>query len=300
MLNALMFNKFVIRFSLFWYCGRVFSAMTVSAVLFFLLSETTKVYWRLAHSHAMLERERNNRLMSLEAAAASISHEMKQPLTAITAKGAAAMHLLGLVPPDLDEARAALSDVIDDGHRASQVLDNLRVLFGKANRERGSVDLSAAALGALRALKGELTDHGIAASTELASELPPVVGHRGQLQEVITNLLHNAMEAMTTVQPDRRMLKVRTKPDGGNAIVVEVQDSGPGIDPKHLDRIFDAFVTTKPHGTGLGLAICRMIIERHGGQLSAASDGKNGAIFQIVLPAEPKARKTQPARHPAD
>jgi signal transduction histidine kinase len=145
-----------------------------------------------------------------------------------------------------------------------------------------------------------LTDHGIAASTELASELPPVVGHRGQLQEVITNLLHNAMEAMTTVQPDRRMLKVRTKPDGGNAIVVEVQDSGPGIDPKHLDRIFDAFVTTKPHGTGLGLAICRMIIERHGGQLSAASDGKNGAIFQIVLPAEPKARKTQPARHPAD
>jgi signal transduction histidine kinase len=176
MLNALMFNKFVIRFSLFWYCGRVFSAMTVSAVLFFLLSETTKVYWRLAHSHAMLERERSNRLMSLEAAAASISHEMKQPLTALAANGAAAMHLLGLVSPDLDEARAALSDVIDDGHRASQVLDNLRVLFGKADRERGSVDLSAAALGALRALKGELTDHGIAASAELASELPPVVG----------------------------------------------------------------------------------------------------------------------------
>jgi signal transduction histidine kinase len=108
------------------------------------------------------------------------------------------------------------------------------------------------------------------------------------------------MEAMTTVQPDRRVLTVRRKLDGGNAIVVEVQDSGPGIDPKHLDRISDAFVTTKPHGTGLGLAICRMIVERHGGQLSAASDGKNGAIFQIVLPPEPKARKTQSARHPVD
>ena len=95
------------------------------------------------------------------------------------------------------------------------------------------------------------------------------------------------MEAMTTVQAGRRMLKVRTKLDGGNAIVVEVQDSGPGID-QHLDRIFDAFVTTKPHGTGLGLAICRMIVERHGGQLSAVSDGKNGALFQIVLPSAPR------------
>jgi signal transduction histidine kinase len=298
MLNALMFNKFVVRFSLFWYCGRAFSALTVSAILCFLLSETTKVYWRLARSHAMLERERHNRLMSLEAAAASISHEMKQPLTAITANAAAAMHLLALVPPDLDEARAALSDLIDDGHRASQVLDNLRVLFGKADREQASVDLSEAALRALRALRGELADHGIAVSADLASELPPVAGHRGQLQEVITNLLYNAMEAMTAVQADRRMLKVRTKLDGGNAIVVEVQDSGPGIDRDHLDRIFDAFVTTKPHGTGLGLAICRMIVERHGGQLSAVSDGKNGALFQIVLPSAPGSRTTPLASIP--
>ena len=120
-----------------------------------------------------------------------------------------------------------------------------------------------------------------------ASELPPVAGHRVNCRR-FTNLLHNALEAMTTIQPDRRLLKVRTKLDGGNAIVVEVQDSAPGIDTKHLDRIFDTLVTTKPHGTGLGLAICRMIVERHGDQLSAASDGKNGAIFQIVLPTERK------------
>jgi hypothetical protein len=120
-----------------------------------------------------------------------------------------------------------------DGH------GRIRVDLGQADREEGSVDLSEAALGALRTLKGkfELTDHGIAASAELASALPPVVGHRGQLQEVITNLLHNAMESMTTIQPDRRVPKVRTKLDGGNPIVVEVRDSGPGIDPKHLDRI---------------------------------------------------------------
>src|SRR5262249_51572873 len=111
MLNALMFNRFVVRFSVFWYSGRIFAALAASIVLLFLLYETTIVYWRLALSHGALERERHNKLMSLEAAAASISHELKQPLTAITANGAAALRLLELAPPDLEEARAALNDV---------------------------------------------------------------------------------------------------------------------------------------------------------------------------------------------
>jgi signal transduction histidine kinase len=286
-LNALMFNKLVVRFSLFWYCGRVFSALAASIVLLFLLYETTLVYWRLARSHMMLERERNNKLMSLEAAAASISHEMKQPLTAIAANGSAALRLLELAPPDIEEARSALNDVVDDGHRASQVLDNLRILFGRVDRQQGAVDVNEAALGALRTLRTELTDHGVAARIELTPELPPVMGHRGQLQEVITNLLHNAIEAMNTVGRDRRVLTVRTRPDSGRGIVVDVEDSGPGIDPKYLGSIFDAFVTTKPGGTGLGLAICRMIVDRHGGQLTASSDGRNGASFQIVLPTAP-------------
>ena len=120
------------------------------------------------------------------------------------------------------------------------------------------------------------------------SELPLVMGHRGQLQEVLLNLVRNAIEAMDAVKDGSRVLQVRTERHGRDEIVVAVEDSGPGIDPKKLDGIFDAFVSTKPQGMGLGLAICRMIIERHGGQLSASSDGKNGALFEFVLPIKPK------------
>ena len=112
------------------------------------------------------------------------------------------------------------------------------------------------------------------------------MGHRGQLQEVFINLIHNAIEAMDDITDDRRILRVRAAPSRGNTIVVAVEDSGPGVDPKQSQAIFDAFVTTKPQGMGLGLAICRMIIERHGGQLTAVSDGKRGASFQFVLPIE--------------
>jgi signal transduction histidine kinase len=253
-------------------------------VLAALFAERRENEARLARSNAMLERERNNKLMSLAATAAAISHEMKQPLTAITANGIASLRLLDTVPPDLDEARSALKDVVDDAYRAGQVLDNLRVLFGKVDGEQEPIDVNQVAARALRTLRAELSDHRVVASLDLTSELPPVIGHGGQLQEVIINLFHNAIEAMDTVKAERRVLKVRTRRDGANTVVVEVEDSGPGIDPKRLENIFDAFVTTKPQGTGLGLAISRMIVERHGGQLSVRSDGKDGALFRLVLP----------------
>jgi signal transduction histidine kinase len=176
--------------------------------------------------------------------------------------------------------------VVSDAHRVGHVLDNLRALFGKVEREHEPIDLNKLAVDALRAMRAELSDHRIAASLDLASELPPVMGHGGQLQEVMMNLLHNAIDALRAIKSDRRTLSVRTRRDTGNAIVVEVEDSGPGIDPNRLESIFDAFVTTKPQGTGLGLAISRMIIERHGGQLSARSNGKDGALFRLVLPSE--------------
>jgi signal transduction histidine kinase len=253
-------------------------------VLAALFAERRENEARLARSNMMLERQRSNKLMSLEATAASISHEMKQPLTAITANGLSALRFLERSPPDLDEARSALSDIVSDGFRVSGVLDNIRALFGRVDRKQERIDVNEAARAALRPLRGDLSDHSVAARVELAPELPAVMGHRGQLEEVVVNLLHNAIEAMDTVSVDRRVLTVRTRPDGANAVIVEVEDRGPGIDPKHLESMFDAFVTTKPHGTGLGLAICRMIIERHGGQLSAVSDGKRGALFRIVLP----------------
>ncbi|MGA8652285.1 MAG: PAS domain-containing protein [Xanthobacteraceae bacterium] len=233
-----------------------------------------------------LERERENKLMNVEAIIASIAHEVRQPLTAITANAAAALRFFARTPPDFDEINAALSRVVSDSHRASEVLDGIRALFQKVGQAREAVDLNEITREALQLLQGELTDHGVTTRMEFASELPHVQGHRGQLQEIMINLCHNAIEAMATMTDQNRLLRIRTGRYGEKAIAVAVEDSGPGIDPKQLQGIFDAFVTTKAQGMGLGLAICRRIIESHGGQISALSDGKSGALFQFVLPIQ--------------
>jgi signal transduction histidine kinase len=157
-------------------------------------------------------------------------------------------------------------------------------LFKSAELDTQPVNLNEIALGVLDVLRGELNDHGVVARTVLAPELPLVPGHSGQLQEVMLNLVRNSIEAMDSVTDRPRVLWVRTERDGRDAIVVSVEDSGPGIESEKVDSIFDAFVTTKPHGMGLGLAICRMIISRHEGQLSASADNKPGALFRFTLP----------------
>jgi signal transduction histidine kinase len=243
-----------------------------------------------------LQRERENKLMNLEAMAASISHEVRQPLTAIVNNGSAARLYLRHVPPNIDKVQSALDAVVFDGLRAKEVFNSVRALFGSADPGREAIEVNEMVLGVLRALRGELDVHCITARTELASELPLVMGHSGQLQAVILNLVRNAIEAMQALRDGNRVLRVKTEYHGRGAITVAVEDSGPGIDPKLFDRIFDAFVTTKTQGMGLGLAICRMIVERHGGQLTAASDGKHGALFQFVLPIEMAEKAMTPAK----
>jgi signal transduction histidine kinase len=264
-------------------------------VLAALFSERRESEARLALSNAMLERERSNKLMNLEAMAASIGHEVRQPLTTIAMSGDAVLRSLARAPFDLQEVRSGLNVMISESHRASQVFDSLPALFGRANEAREPTDVNELALGVLQPLSSELKDHGIATSLRLGSELPRVIVHRGQLQEVIVNLIRNAIEAMNSVNDDRRVLQVTTGRQGIDAVIITVEDSGPGIEADQLENIFTAFVTTKPHGTGLGLAICRMIIERHAGQLTAISDGRNGALFQIVLPIDPLAKGTASA-----
>ena len=239
---------------------------------------------RLAHSNLMLQRERDNKLMSLDAVMASISHEIRQPLSAIAINGVAAQDFLKSAPPDLAEAQSALNDVISESYRTSQILDNLHQLFGKDNQESDPLDINDLALSSLQLLRRELADHGVAPALNLAAELPLVMGQKTQLQEVLLNLFYNAIEAMAANKPDRREMKVRTALAAGKTIVIEIEDSGSGIDPERLESIFDAFVTTKPRGMGLGLAICSAIVERHGGQLLASSNGKNGALFKVLLP----------------
>src|SRR6266404_2647231 len=253
-------------------------------VLASLFSERRESEARLARSNMMLQRERHNKLMNIDAITSAIVHEVRQPLAAIAANGNAGMRWLAKTPPDFDEVREALTQMVCDSHRANQVLESIRALFKSADLKAQPVDLNGIALGTLDVLRGELKDHGVIIRTELAPELPLVPGHSGQLQEVMLNLVRNAIDAMDSITDRARVLRVRTECDGRGAIVVSVEDSGPGIDPEKSDSIFDAFVTTKPQGMGLGLAICRMIISRHEGQLSASADYKSGASFQFTLP----------------
>jgi signal transduction histidine kinase len=274
----------LIRFSVGFYTSRVFSLVTSMIVLLVLLRETARLYERLAHSNMALQRERDNKLMNLEAVIASISHEVRQPLAAMVGGSTLALHFLDRAPPNIEKARAALGDIVADGDRVSQVLNNIRDLFRAADKHRVPIDVNALTSGALKLLNGDLKEHGIATRTELMAEPPLVMGHGGQLEEVLLNLIRNAIEAMDAIDKKNRMLRVSTKMHDRDAVTIAVQDTGPGIEPDRLEKIFDAFVTTKEHGTGLGLAICRMIVESHGGHLSASSPDKGGAVFEMVLP----------------
>jgi signal transduction histidine kinase len=239
---------------------------------------------RLARSNARLERERENKLMNVRAVLASVAHEVKQPLGAITISANTALRYLAMTPPAYDEAKAGLDRIQNGVRRTNEVIDSVRALFGKVDQKLQPVDMNEIILGVLESLEADMKDDKVTIHPELAAELPLIDGHRGQLREVIVNLVNNALEAMHTVTDRGRVLRVRTEVRGRDEIAIGVQDSGPGIDPKLLDSIFGAFVTTKAHGSGLGLAICRTIIEGHGGQLFASSDGKSGALFQFVLP----------------
>src|SRR5579862_2185903 len=249
-----------------------------------LLNELRQRTDALGRSIAELQRERSNKLMNMEAMAASIGHEVRQPLAGIASNGGAALRFLGHAPPNLDEARAALNRMISDAHRASQVFDNIRALFGKASQVREPIDVNELALDVLRTLDEELKGHAITTRAELAPELPRVLGHRGQLQEVFINLVRNAIEAMDGLEDGRRLLQVSSGRNAGRAVVVTVEDCGPGIDPGRLPNIFEAFMTTKPDGMGLGLAICRMIVERHDGKLAVAPAQPSGSVFSVILP----------------
>ncbi len=260
------------------------TASLCALVLAALFAERRSNEAYLAHSNIMLERERDNKLMNVQAATATMAHEVKQPLTVISLKGQAAQQLLKHAHPDLEKVRLALVSIVANSHRASQLLNNTRALFANADKGHDSIDINKIALQVLRLLREQLKAHGVMTRAEFASDLPLVVGHKGQLQEVVINLCQNAIEALRAIEDGPRMLQLRTKRHGDDAIVVEVEDSGPGIDPADLNSIFDAFFTTKSDGMGLGLAICRMIIERHGGRLSASSDGTNGSLFQVILP----------------
>jgi signal transduction histidine kinase len=220
------------------------------------------------------------------AAVSAITHEVRQPLTGISTKSAAARRYLGQKPPNIERAQALLSDLASASLRIDEVLKNVGALFRSANSEQGPIDVNELILEAIQIMRDELTRHDIVVNRQLTDELPPILGHRGQLQQVLLNLIQNAIDAMRTITDKTRAIRVGTELQGVKAVVISVEDSGPGIEPNKMSSVFDAFVTTKSTGMGLGLALSQMIIERHDGQIIVVPTANNGAHFRITLPTK--------------
>jgi PAS domain S-box-containing protein len=228
------------------------------------------------------------RLSSLTAAgqmAASIAHEIKQPLASIVIGCSASLRWLSKSPPNLEEVRTALDRISDAGHRAGEVIEGIRAMFKNVSREKALLDVNQVIREVLALLHYELQSHQVLVRANLSPKLPPVLADAVQLHQVIANLVTNAIEAMAAVTDRARTLRVKSTPRETDGVLITVEDSGTGIDAEAVTRIFDPFFTTKSHGMGMGLSICRSIIEAHEGRLSAHSAPDGGAVFQIDLPA---------------
>jgi signal transduction histidine kinase len=223
------------------------------------------------------------RIATMGELTASIAHEINQPLAAVATNASASLHWLNQQPPDLDEARQAMTSAMKEANRASGVIERLRTLLKKAPSELRPLDVNEVIREVLGLAHSELITAGIAVHTEVAADVPTVLGDRIQLQQVILNLIMNAIDAMITVTERPRTLFIKSANDA-EGVLIQVQDSGRGFDPEQADHIFEAFFTTKPEGIGMGLAISRSIVEAHGGHLEAAPGSPHGAVFQFILP----------------
>ena len=281
------------RYTVSWYAGRFYQLVAATAVMVVLLVETTTLYADVARSAAreserryreiQMELAHANRVATMGQLSASIAHEVSQPIAGTITNAQAALRLLEPEPPNTAGVRRALERIVRDGNRAGEVVDRVRALVKKEPPRKDILDLNEAMIEIVRLTQGEVTKQDVAARTQLASDLPRIEGDRVQLQQVMLNLIVNAVEAMGAVPVGARHLLISTARTDSDGVLVVVQDSGPGIDATALDAVFSAFYTSKPDGLGMGLSICRTIIEAHGGRLWATS-GPQGARFQFTLP----------------
>ena len=236
------------------------------------------------YREAQLELANANRVATMGQLSASIAHEVKQPITAAVTYALAARRWLSAEPPNFREVDDALSLIVKEGKRAGEVVARIPALIRKAPARKDAVAINDAILEVIALTRTEAANNSVSVRTQLAEGLPRVQGDRVQLQQVLLNLIINAIEAMRDVGEEERELFISTRnePDG---VSVEVRDSGPGFAPETLERVFEAFYTTKPGGLGMGLSICRSIIEAHGGRLWASANLPRGASFQFALPA---------------
>jgi signal transduction histidine kinase len=224
------------------------------------------------------------RLTTMGEMAATVAHEINQPLAAIVANGNAGLRWLKNRTPDLEEVEQSLKRIVKDGHRAGETIRSIRGMLRKTGQARTPLDVNELVPGVIALAHNELTKHRVQVLTALSPGLPHVLGDRMQLQQVIWNLIVNAAESMDSVVDRARILRVRSEMHDVSNVLVTVEDTGVGIDPQDHNRIFEAFFTTKSNGIGMGLSICRSIVEAHGGRLSVSPGKPHGSIFRVVLP----------------
>jgi signal transduction histidine kinase len=254
-----------------------------------MLAELAEAHEREAAEQArtaamQAELARVSRVTSMGEMAASFAHEINQPLAAVVTNANAGLRWLNSQPPNIEEVRAALKRIISDGQRGSNVLASIRGMLKKETQERIELNVNESIRDVITLSQGALKKGGVSVEAELADGLPLIVGDRIQLQQVFLNLVLNAVEAMTSVDDRPRVLRLRSEPHDSDAIVVSVEDTGTGIDPKDRGRLFETFFTTKPEGLGMGLSICRSIIESHVGRIEVLPAELYGSIFRVFLP----------------
>jgi signal transduction histidine kinase len=276
---------FPARFSTGWYAVRVTSLLSSSIVLIVLLYEITALYGGLLRAVGQQRREREARLMTGDAVAASIAHEVRQPLTAMVTTADAGLRFLDRAAPNLDKAKEAFRNIASDGHRAGAVVASLRANFKSDVQERTAIDVNELMAEAIALGHDDLRRHGVSVRAEPTARMHDVRGNRIQLQQVLLNLIVNAVDSMAA-SDGPRILTVRSEAGEADCVVVSVADTGAGIGRDHSERIFNPLFTTKSGGMGMGLSICRAIIEAHDGQLSFAPNSPRGAVFRFTLQAD--------------
>jgi signal transduction histidine kinase len=273
-----------VRFTIGWYAARCFVLVASCMLLTVLIVETMLLYSRLASAITLLRRERTNRLLSVEAVVGAVAHELGAPLGAIALNANTALCQLRSTPPELEDLEEMLGDIEADSYRAGATISSIRELTTKTVHQAGLVSAQDVGQLALRLLKHDLQVGEISVSSDFQGNLPEVQMDGIALQQVLLNLIRNAIDAMGSSPPGARRLRLKTSFDGQSTVSMSVEDSGPGIPAGNRERIFDPFFTTKGGGMGLGLAISSTLLSKHGGILRLVKSDSDGSIFELTLP----------------
>ena len=272
------------RFTAGWYGLFLLTLFSHLVVMLALIAESNRLYARLAISTSALKREREARLMSMDGITAAISHEVGQPLSAVTTNATAGLNWLTCAKPDSERAIKALQDTIDAGRRSFDVIRSIRGMFAKGPGPVTQFSFNDLVRETTSLLDRELAAKKVSLELDLDGGLAPIRADRVQMQRVLINLLNNAIESLSGVRGRHRRIAIRSARLDGQEVLLDISDNGVGFAPEESEHIFDAFFTTKANGTGLGLSLCRTIIEEHGGRLWATHGEEFGATFQLRLP----------------